>query len=222
MTTTSLYVELLVIGLQVLAWLVLLLVRVFHLGDEELTQAWGQLKDLGLVLVAGAFALAYMLGIIADKLCKLLFQVIPVYEACCKAATRIKCTSLYKSLYKSKEHDAMDETSIGMAYAYVSAHSDQPDAELLYARSKVRILRASILNVPLILLLAFLLLSERTYVDRLSQVIMGAVVLLATALVAIAYSFNEHLYRERVQQVKAALRKMKREEQNLATHHPSG
>jgi hypothetical protein len=93
-----------------------------------------------------------------------------------------------------------------LRYAYVATYFSEPEAELIYARSLVRILRAAVINVPLIILFGGWLAWRRVdanwrilVVHAIWQILVGVVLgVVAWMLAAAAYRYNDVLYDRRV------------------------
>jgi hypothetical protein len=149
MSTTTLYVELLIIGFEVLVWLAMLLdvaseqVDVMKLFGETKTDVPGLLQT---ALVLG---LAYLLGIMVDKFAKWLMEdfcdwligrrrVKRLREWWSKLLCQLRCILCWNP--DKQKPDANLRT-----YAYVVINEGEPMSDLLFVRSKVRILRASVI-----------------------------------------------------------------------------
>lgn len=180
MATTSLFIELLIIGFEVLFGLVLLFSWVTG-STYWLTTLAGGFKDYSLLGTALVFAIAYLLGIIFDKSAKWLIE---------------------ESLPGKRLQEVINQEKLGFddfqrMYAKVVVQKGEPMSDLLYARSKVRILRASIISVPLITISGILFLL-RTPSHRLwwLPVIIGG---FSTVLARWGYIYNHRLYRHRLE-----------------------
>ncbi|MGD8791064.1 MAG: hypothetical protein PVF47_00820 [Anaerolineae bacterium] len=147
MATTTFYVELLIIGFEVCTWLVLLLAS--RLGIRWLVALPTNLKDYALLVTLLTFGLAYLLGIIFDKVAHFLVGTHRSYIQTLIGRQTIR------NVAKEKEDD------VRQIYARVVTEEGQTTSQVLYGRTKVRILRASVLNVPLIALAAAIFFSSR-------------------------------------------------------------
>lgn len=183
MNTTSLFVELLIIGFEVVVWLALLL------GTITGSMAWIRdllkvFKDFAALLTALVFALAYFLGILVDKIAKWL----------------VEDSGLGKRLQKAIARSIPKPRHVHKDYARVMVREGEPMSDLIYARSKVRILRASIINVPLMALFSGLLAWSKPGSDtwRPLLVAMGIGALL-TGLTFFVYVYNLRLFLRRLQ-----------------------
>lgn len=126
MSTTALLVEILIIVFEVTLWLLMIANQV----DAGLLDRWFRAASGNVLLQARALvAVAYVLGIMADKTAKWVVE-----------------ESSVAYLFH------FDPVLVGYT-AVVSASKDFM-SDLLYSRSKVRILRASIFTLPLIIVTA--------------------------------------------------------------------
>jgi hypothetical protein len=62
MTTTALYIELLLIGVQVLVWVNLAIALLFGVNQEHVRRLWSTTNNEGIIAVAIVSAVAYLLG----------------------------------------------------------------------------------------------------------------------------------------------------------------
>ncbi len=122
METTALYVELIVIGLEVSLWLASF--SVYFTDVKYLPMMAEVLGKLPVsILLLGVM---YILGLLLDRLADLLFMRLERY---CRTKTGLKSASTILIWKKSGQEEYMK-----------------------FSRSKIRILRASLLNVPLFFL----------------------------------------------------------------------
>ncbi len=194
MSTTTLFVELLIIGFQACVWLFLVVSSAIGVNSINfMATKFDKYQALATALV---FALAYVLGIFFDKLAKWLVE--ESWIGCClkslkhRIATRNRnerCDKYQRDKYQEK-------------YAYVMVRKGQPMADLSYARSKVRILRASIINIPLITFAAILYMG--TYLTIAAEWKLFSLGVMAldgfvlTVLFAWLYAYNEVLHQKRL------------------------
>lgn len=120
MGTTQLYVELILIGMESFAWIVIFLADI--VGEKVFAVSLDMLRNFGSsVLMIG---LLYILGLFCDRLADML---------------------LWRTEKKIRKKSGMDsETSI------LIWETHNLDGFVNYMRSRIRILRASILNLPMI------------------------------------------------------------------------
>jgi hypothetical protein len=190
METTTFYVELLIIGFQVYAWLALLLAS--RLGTCWLVALPANLKDYALLVTLLAFGLAYFLGIIFDKVAHFLLGTHRhfIHELTNKAADN--------SFDKEKDDD------VHQIYARIIIAEKQTTSQVLYGRSKVRILRASVLNVPLIAIAAVLFISSQS---KLPWWPIIPATLVFWPITVATYIYTQRLYWQRMQRFKKYLDK---------------
>jgi hypothetical protein len=183
--TTTLYIELLIIGFEASLWLLLLAFSIP--GADKLS---GSLKDLplgsGLLVVGFALASAYLLGIVFDKVAHRLL-----------GANRELLRRRLDDI--TEERDDADSRWI---YARFMVHEKRAVPDILYARSKVRILRASVLNVPLIAIAGALFLGRQRIQLWWLVLVVGMGLWI---LVCFAYVYTQGLYRRRLLRFNAYL-----------------
>lgn len=232
MSTTALLVEILIIGFEVTLWLILGLALLP--GPRWILPLLG-LDNRNAFLAAGALAAAaYVLGIVADKTAK---WIVEESSLCCcfrfrsknpaeQKVSPEKCASLgwmaaflerLLRPYEAVTEDGGPKTDALEKYAQVVMKVGEPMSDLLYARSKVRILRASIFIVPLIILfaaancmLALLRLPDESapvlgtwtlpgWTGIVAVAVLGpAVALLLARYFNWLYCYNLQLYRDRL------------------------
>jgi hypothetical protein len=144
MSTTALFVELLVIGLETLIWLALLVSSLF--GLDWVSHMGTAFEKAGVFATVAMVSLAYLVGIIVDEICDSLIE---------PWATRIR-----SSVQEEDQPEMWD------MQAYVFTHSEEATAQLGYMRSRLRILRSSIFNIALIGVFALIFLWTRAPVAR--------------------------------------------------------
>jgi hypothetical protein len=119
-STTNVFVELLIIGLESLTWLALLVGSLFGLKWVSTIASIFEKAD---VLATLAFiGIAYVLGIVVDEICDWLVE---------PWATRIR---------DSVRSDI--QSGMWRMQAYVFSHSETATSQLGYMRTRLRILRA--------------------------------------------------------------------------------
>lgn len=145
------FAEILIIGLEVEAWLVLALLSVF--GTDWLLELDGA-KDYATLLTIVVLALAYVLGIIVDRLADTLLD-------------RFEDTSLGNTVqeFMSKKPRFHKESGLATMRMTVMAASDGMTPFLDYQRSRWRIARATVLNLAIAGPVAALYLVVGTNVD---------------------------------------------------------
>jgi hypothetical protein len=134
MATTAVFAEILIVGLQVEAWLVLVLLSIF--GTE-----WIDLDPLGdfaALLTVVVLGLAYVLGIIVDRLADTLLD-------------RFERTKPGKRVKRrfSKNKKLVKPAKVATMRMMVMLESDGATRFLDYQRSRWRIARATVVNLGL-------------------------------------------------------------------------
>jgi hypothetical protein len=140
MATTLLFAELLIIGMQVVVWLAILIVDVF--GIEWL--AGVPLQDVSvwqIPFLAVGFSVAYVLGILFDRIADSVF--LP-WDA-----------RLRKRILGNQA------PSVGVARFELAKDNERLHTYFEYTRSRVRIARASALNIGLTAVLSMVLVLTR-------------------------------------------------------------
>ncbi|RPJ79753.1 MAG: hypothetical protein EHM20_00435 [Alphaproteobacteria bacterium] len=152
MSTTALFIELLVIGLEALAWIALLIGIFFGLDwITSLGVAFEKASGFTTVVVIG---IAYLIGIIVDEICDALVS---------------PWTNRIRSSVREKGHPEMWDMQ-----SYVLTYSKEVTEQLGYVRSRIRITRSSIFNLGLIGILAIVFISKQVSipVDAKSSLIL--------------------------------------------------
>ena len=218
MSTTALFVELVVIGFEVL--LCLLLLSFMFVGLPDLPHWWlDTLKAYALLVTGGLFALVYILGIVMDKSAKWVVEdssLAPLFtfkpdQPSAKQEQIASRRFAYLNRWlrpdkpKSANKDHEDRLANLRRFAYLIAHNGEPMSDLLYVRSKIRILRASLFNIPLCILVASALISirliEKQQVAWVALTIVVGVFLAAVLLRFInwVYCYNQWHYGQRLE-----------------------
>jgi hypothetical protein len=207
MNTTTLFVELLIIGFQTCFWLSFLI----SLAIEDhhfnwLVQLANDFGNQSLLVAVAVFGIAYTLGVAVDKVAHFLVD--------------LKLLEYFKGRFESfrrwleANEDLEQDSNPRMMYAQIMSNTADMTGDVLYARSKVRILRASILNFLLITLTAAAFLAVNDVrVPWLNDVRISWLVLVAgllsTLLFALTYLFTIHLYNLRLRRFKYYLQGQK-------------
>lgn len=227
MSTTALLVEILIIGFEVILWMLLIV----NLLAPESVGRWLDRSGNNALVEAGALAAAaYVLGIVADKTAKWivetssqadLFTFKPETPEAHNGNQEESATASKADLRKSDSASllerllrprapALEPEVVGQtleAYAAVVTQKGEPMSDLLYGRSKVRILRASIFNVPIIVLgLAGAAMITELQDLQLYSLLLAAAIGLAGLVLALLlaryfnwlYCYNLWLYRVRL------------------------
>ena len=126
MSTTNLFVEILVIGVGVAAWLLLIILCVFGTNWVEID------NSISLLVFLPALSIIYVLGIVMDRLADTLFDL-------------WWSTSLRSKFFPSK-------TDYYHARKVVYTHEGRLSESLEYSRSRLRICRGWAVNSVMVLL----------------------------------------------------------------------
>lgn len=139
MSTTTLFVELVIIGLEVIVWLMLLISSIF--GITWFLPISTVFDKANLFMSLLTFSVAYVLGIIFDE----------IYDFFIRP---------WENRIQKQLQDAGHPKMWDMQ-AYIFSHSDEATSQLHYVRARLRILRASIFNIALIALFTILFLWQQ-------------------------------------------------------------
>jgi hypothetical protein len=189
MSTTTLFVEILIIGFQACVWLFLVISSI--VGGDSINFIAAKFSKYPALTTALVLAVAYVLGIFFDKLATWLIE---------ESWLGVRLQPLKDSIEKRYKNDRRVEYQ--RKYAYIMVHKGQPMTDLLYARSKVRILRASILNIPIITAAAMLYICTFSKIPaRWIPISLGVTAvdgMTITLLFIWLYAYNEVLHQERL------------------------
>lgn len=125
MSTTQLFIELLIIGLGVAIWLFLLVASLFGYHVDS------SVPKIDTVFVTSLLGIAYVLGIIVDRLAYKLFYRL-------ERATKVKVFGSSSALL------------LEMITRHISTNADALKQQIIYNRSRIRICRSWIINFGLI------------------------------------------------------------------------
>ena len=134
MATTAVFAEILIVGLQVEAWIVLLLLSIF--GTEWIHLS--QVKDFATLLTVVVLALAYVLGIILDRLADTLLDRFEKTGPGKRVKARL-----------SKNAELEKPAKVATMRMKVMLESDGATRFLDYQRSRWRIARATVVNLAI-------------------------------------------------------------------------
>jgi hypothetical protein len=171
LSTTAVFAEILIVGLQAEAWLALALLTVF--GHEWLFELDG-VNDFAALLTIVVLALAYVLGIIVDRLADTLLD----------SFEHSRLGKRVKTKFMSKPEEPEPEPRLSTMRMTVMAASDDMTSFLDYQRSRWRIARATVLNLVVAAPVVALYLVYGTNLDGL-----WALVPVASALVLIPITY---------------------------------
>ena len=188
METTTLYVELLIIGFEVIAWLGLFLASLIDV--RRLAVLPEKLEAYSLLVTLSLFGVAYLLGIVFDKITHFLF-----------GAQRGYLKKLLHGDICNRVEEEPDEDH-RQIYARIMLDENRAGSDMLYGRSKVRILRASVINVPLITVAAAIFLNSSGDSRWWQAALVGLIFWL---IVLGTYVHTQRLYYARLQRLRKHL-----------------
>lgn len=136
MSTTTLFVELLIVGLEACTWLTLLIGALF--GFDWLLAFVSAFEKAEAFTTAVLLCFAYLVGIVVEEVSDWLIK---------PWASRIRIRALKQKTGQPESYDMQ---------AYVYSHSSEATKQLDYMRSRRRILRASIFNIAMISVFALI------------------------------------------------------------------
>ncbi|WP_455389562.1 hypothetical protein [Petrachloros mirabilis] len=172
-----------------------------------------------LLQTALVLGLAYLLGIIVDKFAKWVMENLCgwLIGQCPVKALRERWSGLLGKLrgILSWNQDKKKPDAYLPKYAYVVISEGDPMSDLLFVRSKVRILRASAIILPLITVTAWPFLKNHYRCELELRVLLIALGILISVLAIWGYRYISGLYDNRLEQFYIALkRKELREAKN--------
>ena len=197
MTTTAMFIEILIIGLQAVVWIALLAASIFGTKSVQLQN----LSDWETLIIVLVFAIAYVLGTLVDRVTDTAFlRVLKVRDEFvkrCKSKEAVKkaklntlemAAEIFRSIRavtrpKSKEEK---RTTFSTMRLKILMQNDAVAKFFDYQRSRLRIARATVLNLLLIIISGIIFLITRTNFSAL-QITMFAlvgIVLIALSLYA--------------------------------------
>ncbi len=188
MSTTTAFVELLVIGLQALAWIVLLLSSLF--GLDWLATLFAACEKAEAFTTVAIGSLAYFVGIIVDEFSDSMLE---------PWSSRIR-----ESVRESGQPE------MWAIQAYVFSHSDVATEQMAYMRTRVRICRSSIFNAALMTLFGLFFLWRQSPITGGLVTGLGLLVILAgilvTGVAAFVFWRIEHAYWLRTRELYRSLK----------------
>jgi|GEM_PF-1501981 len=178
MSTTAVFAELLVGGLQTLVWLTLLVMIV--LGPSVL----GPLAEAPSLSVIGVVAIAYPIGVLFDRVWDLLLKLLLIERWVEKRAKR------------SAGVKVLEEEDEFLSTRRMILQSDPrvPVDVIHYNRSRMRVARASMFNVLLITVGALLLATVRFQHMKIIILVLAVGLLLLFASAVAYYDLKKSYY----------------------------
>jgi hypothetical protein len=149
MSTTAVFAEILIVGLQATVWVALLAVTI--IGPQQ--KALDKLKDWSALITVFALAVAYTLGIIVDRVADSVAD--SVFEQWDEELRKELREKLRKELRKDNLSDSLP--LIPQIRLCIMSESAGMTTFLDYIRSRMRIARSTAINVALIIAAAILL-----------------------------------------------------------------
>ena len=201
MSTTSLFVELLVGGIQSLTWLFILTATCF-----DLRGIWDHIGDLSaaLTISGGVFVLsiAYVLGVLFDRLWDgFLEAYLPDLKQIAKDQAR-------------KERSSVNDEFGEVRSKLYRADGEHAATFVAYSRSRMRVARASVFNIPLITICCYLFVLVRCEINKgwllLAVAIVGG---LLSLLASFAYGRLQNAYYQNLLMIRPMESTHNREEQ---------
>ncbi|MGD2085875.1 MAG: hypothetical protein PVH61_06800 [Candidatus Aminicenantes bacterium] len=145
MSTTAVFIELIISGIQSLIWCFMLLISVF--GHKWLFAILPDLKDWSTIVMVILFAIAYTFGVIIDQIALVISLVIKPKDILLK---------LKSASRKSKQFTERDIRAIILSKEGKSSNF------LNYIRSRIRIVRSTLINIFMITIASLILLFSRS------------------------------------------------------------
>jgi hypothetical protein len=198
MNTTAIFVEILVIGMQAIIWIVLLVLSL--VGYDWLSAIPVNLDKWSVFVTILLIAYCYTLGIIVDRLADGLFILTKKFMLVKPRNLLLRINRVRQTFEESAQDHRMETlASEGGATVFLE-----------YIRSRLRILRATVLNLFLITITSLLFISSRcgslgcASPMALATTILG-VGLFLTAIAYVAWAMLQSTYDERLNQIKQLL-----------------
>lgn len=185
MATSALFVELLIVGLEALVWMGLLVLC--YTGPLDVVATLGKLKEWATPLTALVFVAAYVIGILMDRVSDTLYVALEGDPTKWRALNRIR--RIFRK--KRVSHSAIDK--IPEMRLQVMLESEGLAKFLDYQRSRLRIARATVLNLLLAIVAAVIyqITIGAGIRYRIALVVLGSfvwlLVLLATEMIDFAH-----------------------------------
>lgn len=213
MATTTLFAEILVIGFQVMAWLALFIVSIF--GIDKLSVQ--TLKGWENLLILPMVAIAYVLGIIFDRIADILFFKFKdifssIREVCLDIRTKSKWWHFininflfnsygkFKSIMKKRKR-IKSSNDFRKKRLRIMKKNETVAKFIEYHRSRFRIARSTVLNLPLIVIASIVFLLTQTDFSWL-QILLCAIIGILLVFISIYAAYRIYITQEAT--VKAA------------------
>lgn len=161
MDATTLFIEILITGLESFVWIGFFLSAVF--GSQWLVKAIDMFNNAEVFLTTVSLAFAYVIGVIVEEMTDAIFE---------------SWSERLKSSFINKNSPPFYDMQI-----YVSSHGGKEDDQFHYMRSRRRILRASAFNIALIGVSALIYLWAQVHnmLTSTKVILSVAILILSTA-----------------------------------------
>lgn len=173
MSTTEIILEHLISGIQASIWLGLALLTAF--GYDWMS--WEFIKDMPTELTLSLIAVIYPIGIFIDELADYFSQ----------SFTKKVRESVIQKNIADKKLTKNDAGNIKIAYILKNTNDDFLKVYFGYIRTRIRIARASSLNLLLITIALAIFLNYRTLVSTADILVAAAFSLILTCLAAFVW-----------------------------------
>lgn len=186
MTTTALFVEILVVGIQAMVWCILLVLAVTGYGwVDDIRKSLDGWETAASVV---ALTFAYPLGVIVDRVADLVFYLIPPQDFV------MKWERIRKDVDEAPPDDRIRILlSTGKAWEFLE-----------FIRARIRITRTTTLNCALITVAAIAFLESQGF--SMTAVALAAIVgMIATGASWFAHGILEVTYTKRIRHILALL-----------------
>jgi hypothetical protein len=184
MNTTTLFAEILIIGIQSLIWVAMIILSIF--GYNWINPLKPDLKDWISIVAIFLLSTGYTIGIIVDRVAYLFFEMLKPYKFLLK--------------FRFVKNWAENATINQIMNVYIKEKSAL--TLIQYIRSKLRIIRATTINIILILLFSILninLITEK--IGILKFVIVYSLLVLCVFICIVTESILEISHLERIKQI---------------------
>lgn len=164
MSTTTLFVEILIVGLLALVWLVLLIGSIWHLKCA--IEFLKSMSDYAAFFIALIFGSAYIMGIFVDRV----------------------SDSLYKRFQYSD--NCSNDRSFGEKRLRILNEGEGMAKFLDYQRSRLRIARATIFNLLLIIIAGLIYIVRNNNLPQGGKGILTIIIIIVAGAILTAIVFN--------------------------------
>lgn len=211
MKTTALFVELLVIGAIASIWIALFIIKGFN--QPEFDRVYCFISGNKFIMTAIAIPVVYTIGIIFDKMAKYIFLICDVFMTNVILGKR-KLDHFHQILEPFWLEKWQPKMEIER-YADIIVNKGDPMTDLLYGRTKVRILRALVVSLPFITWALSTFLANglacqigipKSLLEIYQVAIVGGILCILSIFL---YFYNSYLYRLRLNSFADSLKNSK-------------